>query len=734
MLRTVSLLIVLLSFIHSLSGQGLMMATRVANDVINFDGEVGEMEWSGVPTIDLMMQVPQFGIETSEASEIKLAYDDEYLYLSGSMHLSDPSFYRATTFKRDAFDGTTDYLGMVIDSYNDYENAMAFFTTPTGLRWDGTVSNDALTDDNISLDWNTFWDSKAQKTEDGWSAEMRIPWKTLRFQDDKGTVIMGITIWWYIAAKNEVGIFPLIPLNWGGESQWKPSQTQRFQFEGVYSKKPVYLTPYVLGGYQKLAELNHDESDYIIDTEPKIEAGLDVKYSLTSNMTLDITANTDFAQVEADDQQVNLTRFNLFFPEKRQFFLERSSTFDFNFEDNNRLFYSRRIGIFDQDPVRIFGGARLQGRIHDHDLGFMTMQTESPNDTTGSENFSVIRVRRQAFNKFSYLGFIGTNRMDLDGSFNATYGFDGIIRLFGDEYLDVKWAQSFEDQKSNEVFSLDPARIFLKWERRRYDGFSYIFNYSRTGRDWNPGIGFEARETFNSYGARFDYGRLPSNESSLLRWRYAQLHNVLINYASGKTEYMEFANSIDGETRKGWTFFGGLKLVREYLPEILELGDIEVPIGRYDYWDIKITGGTPFGALFGVSAETILGSFYDGRRINFSLSPRYKVSPHVNIEGYYEFNDIDFTSRKDHFVSHVARIKLEYLYNTMWSLTAFVQYNSFDEIFTPNVRFRFNPEEGHDLYIVFNDLINTNLERQIPHLPRSEQQALLVKYTYTFKL
>ncbi|MBK8562498.1 MAG: hypothetical protein IPN76_03925 [Saprospiraceae bacterium] len=426
-----------------------------------------------------------------------------------------------------------------------------FFTTLTGLRWDGTVSNDALDfETSIGIDWNTYWDV-ATRTPCGWSAEMRIPWSSLRFQEHNGEAIMGITMWWYIAAKNEQGMYPLISLNWGEMGPWKPSQMQKYRFNGLRSKKPLYLTPYALGGVQQTSLLNSDETAYRTNTDPKIEAGLDLKYSLTSNLTLDLTANTDFAQVEVDDQQVNLTRFNLFFPEKRQFFLERASIFDFQFRRRQPPFYSRRIGINDGDPVRIYGGARVQGRIEGHDLGFLTMQTAAPADSLQSENFSVLRVRRQAFNPYSYLGFMATNRTDFDGSFNTTYGFDATVRVTQDDYLAAKWAQSYGDGLANKPFSLDPARIFLNWQKRRFDGFAYEFTYTHAGRDWVPGMGFELRKTFDGGKAAFSYGWIMGEQAKLLNLRTYLEGFALRNFVSGKVESAAIEAGVEMRYRRG---------------------------------------------------------------------------------------------------------------------------------------------------------------------------------------
>ncbi|MCB9288143.1 MAG: carbohydrate binding family 9 domain-containing protein [Lewinellaceae bacterium] len=717
------------------NSQSIINASRLSGPVV-LDGELEDEAWKAISPLPYKMQMPQFGTEPSEKAEVLLAYDEEYLYLGGKLCLSDPSYLRPTTFKRDASDGTTDYFGIIIDSYRDKENAVAFFTTPTGLRWDGVVWNDALREEDMSIDWNTFWDVATTHSDTGWFAEIRIPWSSLRFQDKDGEVVMGIISWWYIAAKNEVDIFPLIPLKWGSMSGWKPSRAQEFRFEGVRSSKPLYIAPYILGGLQQSFDLNEEETGYVKKREPSLEAGLDLKYGITSNLTLDLTVNTDFAQVEADDQQVNLTRFDLFFPEKRLFFQERASIFDFSFDGFNRLFYSRKVGINeDGDPVRIYGGARLVGRAGKFDLGFLNMQTAA-SEGLNPENFALLRLRRQAWNENTYLGGIFTNRMDFRGNYNTTWGMDGIIRPFGDEYLTARWAQSFENGKTNELFSLRPARAYLNWERRRYDGFNYKLSLSNAGEDYLPGMGFELRENYTSLEPRLAYGWLMGEGSKFLRVQ-AFLEGLWVeNHGYEKTESALAAAGVQFETKKGWGGQSTLLMDHEYVADTFELSDeVAIPIGEeYDFFQASGFLYSPFTNLAGALVEYTVGQFYDGNLFSIGLSPRVKLSSHFELEGYYGYNYVRFPKRDQQLATHLARLKALYMLDTKFSIAAFLQYNSLDEVYAGNIRLRFNPQEGNDLYIVYNDLLNGNRKREVPHLPFTSARTVVVKYTYTFRL
>lgn len=716
----------------SLISQSTIDASRLSNPLV-FDGKVDDKAWQAVSPLPYRMQLPIFDTLPSEQVTVLLAYDNDYLYLAGKFELSDPSLVRTTTFKRDAFDGTTDYFGLVIDSYLDQENGVAFFTNANGMRWDGTVWNDAQGEMPMSIDWNTFWDVKSTYDDHGWSTEMRIPWSSLRFQEKEGVVVMGITSWWYMAAKNELSMYPLVPLNWGEMSAWKPSQMQPFRFTGIKSRQPIYLAPYLLGGWQQDFNLNSTESAYEVGSAPTFEAGVDLKYGITSNLTLDVTINTDFAQVEADDQQVNLTRFSLFFPEKRIFFQERASVFDFNFDEFNRLFYSRRIGI-DEDAglVPIQGGVRLVGRAGRYDIGFLNMQTGKAESFPG-ENFSLLRLRRQLGKSNSYIGGIFTHRMDLKGQYNTTYGLDAIMKLYADDYLNVKWAQTFEPAIHTKGLSFDNARLYANWERRRYDGFSYNLSFSRAGSQYRPGVGFELREDYSSFTPQLSYGWLMKEISKLLRVQAFLRGFWAISNASQQTQTGNLIGGLQVESKSGWSFNNSLVRNTEYLSESFELNEeVRVPIGQYHFWQVQGFWASPFQKLFGVLSNYTIGGFFDGSIFSVSLNPRIKLSSHWDLDGFYQYNSIQFAGRDLGLEAHLARLKASYLLNTKFSVAAFLQYNSLDGVYTGNIRLRFNPKEGNDLYIVYNDLINDQRRKHDPILPFRSNRAILLKYTYTF--
>ena len=699
---------------------------------VKLDGYSDESGWKLATSLPTVMQVPLFGAVPSERTEILIAYDTDYLYVAGRMYDRESSGVQATTFKRDDRSDSSDSFGIIVDTFNDNENALAFITTPTGSRIDMTITKN-LQQGGTNTSWNTFWDVAVARNGEGWFVEMRIPFSSLRFQEREGTVSMGMSAFRWIARKDERVVFPDIPINWGTSSYMKPSQCRTIVFEGLTSSNPFYVTPYVLGGRGSSWNLNGDETAYEQTDNDVTEAGFDAKYSLTSNLTLDVTVNTDFAQVEADNQQVNLTRFPLFFPEKRLFFLERASNFEFNFYRRNSLFHSRTIGIHKGTLVPILGGGRLVGRIGSWDVGLLTMQTDKVADLS-SENFGVVRLRRQVLNPYSYVGGIVTSRMGTDGTYNRAYGLDGIIRLFGDDYLMLNWAQTFENDAENDPASLDQSKLRAHIERYRISGWSYGFNYSRTGEDYNPGLGFEQYQGTASYIHFLRFGWSPKNPSSpFLQQQVFEDVWLHVRNSDNVAKTCLIRGGWFASTKSG---FGGNFLFgfnHENVDDALDFSsDASVPSGKYEFFDCSASFSTPGGRLLRLNTSLNAGSFYDGNRLSVSLSPSRNISSHVEMSSTYQFDKVDFGNRSQQFTAHIGRLHLLTMLSVKWTMTSFIQYSSASEKALANVRLRYNPREGTDLYVVYNEGFNADRYRTNPILPVSSNRTIMLKYSHTF--
>lgn len=709
---------------------------RIPSPIV-FDGKPDEASWELLEPFPMISHMPVFGNPPSEQSVIRMGYDEQFVYVSGLLYVSDPSYIQAVGKKRDMETVSSDFFMISFDTYNDKENSLIFATNPLGLRWDAAVSNDGtmmMEEIPLNMDWNTFWEVKTSLDDKGWYFEMQIPIASLRFQDSDGSTVMGISVFRWIPAKDEGYIFPAISNQWGPTSHIKPSLYQEVVFEDLSPKKPLHITPYILTGFEQKYTLNDAETAYEYRGGFKFEPGLDVKYGINPNTVLDLTINTDFAQVEADDQQFNLTRFSLFFPEKRKFFLERSSIFDFSLGGQNNLFYSRRIGLHEGEPVRIWGGARLNSRINDWDLGLLNLQTASFEELP-SENFGVFRLKKRAFNEYSYLGGMFTSRLGVDGSYNIAYGVDGVVRVFGDDYLTIRLAQTLHDSAVNKPLSLNPTSFSVNWARRKQEGFSYSGGVSHSGTDFEPGIGFEMIDDVMAGAARLQYTWISPEESWL------QSHNInVFNYMFYRLpDYSLLIYNLQPSwvfsSKNNWMGSASLVYRVDMLEEDFDLADpVIVPAGRYEYLSTELMLTTPGTSAFYAICMFEGGGYYDGYNVSPSIQPKWNLGASVELGGIYRLDLIRFPARGQSLNNHIAGLRALYMFSTKLSLSAFVQYNSAIHKVISNVRFRYNPREGTDLYVVFNEGRNTMLDREVPHLPVYDQRNITLKFSYTFEV
>lgn len=707
------------------------------DQAVVFDGIPDETAWQQVDPFPLITHAPIFGNPPPENSVIRMAYDEQYVYVSGLLYVSDPAYIQAIGKKRDMETMSSDFCMISFDSYNDKENSLLFATNPLGMRWDAAVRNDGTMNMNqipVNMDWNTFWEVIASYDEDGWYFEMQIPISSLRFQDIDNRTTMGLSVLRWLPARDELYTFPAISNEWGPTSHLKPSLYEEVVFEDLSPKKPLHITPYLLTAYEQQNELNDAETAYDYSEDFKFEPGLDIKYGINPNTVLDLTVNTDFAQVEADDQQFNTTRFSLFFPEKRKFFLERSSIFDFSMGGQNKLFYSRRIGLYEGNPVRIWGGARLNSRIKDWDIGLLDLQTASFEDLP-SENFGAFRVKRRTFNEYSYLGGMLTSRLGVDGTYNFAYGVDGVVRVFGDDYLTIRLAQTLQDNAENNPLSMDPTSVEINWERRKQEGLSYSAGLAYSGTDFEPGIGFEMIDDFIATAPSLQWTWISPDESWLLS------HNIrLFNYAFYRVpDYSLMIYNLNPtwtfSSKNSWMGSVGPVFRIDQLEEDFELTDsVFVPEGKYKSLSGELMLMTPGTSSFYTIFMFEGGGYFDGYKLTPSIQPIWNIGMSVELGGMYQLDLIRFPDRDQSLNNHIAGLQALYMFSTKLSLSAFVQYNSAINKVLSNIRFRYNPKEGTDLYVVFNEGRNTYLDREVPTLPVYDQRNITLKFTYTFEV
>jgi len=716
----------------NLIAQEQVLKIKKTNATIIIDGMVNEAVWNDIAPLNIIQFSPNGGEQATQKTEIRITYNDKYLYLSGRLYDDEPDKIVANVKKRDHATKNTEWSGFLIDSYNDNENGLGFFVTPTGARFDVAISNDFVGPNTFNVSWNGYWDAASTRTELGWFTEIRVPFTSLPFEVKDGKVFMGIKAWRYFARNNETDLFPPSDLSKGDE--WKVSLAQTIVLEDIENRNPIHLTPYVLAGLEKLTTLSETSQQYEANDNFKKELGLDTKIALNSNVTLDLSVNTDFAQVEADNQQINLTRLNLFFPEKRLFFQERAGLFNFNFGSSDKLFHSRKIGIVDGKQTRIYGGARLIGKVGKWEAGALSMQT-APQGILNSENFGVFRLRKNILNENSSIGLILTNRSDFKGNYNSVYGLDATIRVFDENYLSLRWAQSFENEKENKISSLDPTKLFLEISKRSQKGFVYTINYGRTGLDYKPAMGFELRENYSQLNYDFSYNKFPDRRSKLRKFGLYINGSHTRGNTSKELESRNLKLGFKVATNSGWETDLNFNMDREILSTPLSLpGGIELIEGLYNFNSIYAYVETPPANKLRYSINFGTGNFYSGKKTTFAVSPSINITPDLLLEATYAYNLLKFSSLNISENIQLSSFSILYTYSTKLTLNALVQHNNVSKTILGSFRLRYNPKEGNDFYLVYNGNRNQDRNRLVPMLPINSAQIILLKYSYTFHL
>jgi hypothetical protein len=704
------------------------VASRLSSP-IRLDGRVDEAAWAAIEPLRAVTSSPIFGAEPSERTEFRIAYDESYLYISGVLHDREPDGIRATTLRRDDGSLSNDWFAVTIDGYRDRENALIFGVTPAGVRTDVEAPKDA--EGSLNFAWNAFWDAGVSRTDTGWSAEIRIPFTSLPYQpDEAGRVTMGITVWRNIGRKNETISWPAIQPLWSNPVA-KASQTGDVVLQGLSRRRVVYATPYLLAGGSRTPSLPDGAARWSAASEGVGEAGLDVKVGLTANLTLDLTVNTDFAQVEADDQAVNLTRFSLFFPERRLFFQERAGIFAFETGDSDRLFYTRRIGLLDGQPARIYGGARIVGRVGEWDVALLNMQTAAADNAT--RNVGTLRLRRRLHNASSYAGGMLTTLIGDEGRHNVAAGLDLTLNLSGQNFLSVNLAQTWSDEDPSGVELADRGLGRVRLERRGLDGFGMDLAASRVGSRYDPALGFLQRRDFTRFGDAVGWGWRAGRDSPVLRHRLA-LRGLTFFQNDGFTlESLQVGPEWTLDMKSGRRWVASTNLREERVSQSFGVAGASIPAGDYRWVEGRFAYTQPGGALLRGTIAVEGGRFYDGHRIGFSAAPTWSASRHLELNGLYQASRITFAERhagEEQVLIQVARLRARVMFSGTLSTAFFVQYTSAADLVTLNARLRYNRREGQDLYLVFNDGLNTERAAFEPGLPLSAGRTLLLKYSH----
>ncbi|MFU8815365.1 MAG: DUF5916 domain-containing protein [Pseudomonadales bacterium] len=665
------------------------------------DGVVlGDPAWQGVTPVSGFWQVRPFeGRPASQRTEVFIGYSDDALYLGIVCYDDDPAGIIVADSRRDSRLDEGDSFQVIIDTFRDGQSGFVFGTNPAGIEYDGQVTREGAGAGSFNLDWDTTWSVTATISDIGWSAEMRIPFRSLRFNPGEEP-LWGINFQRNIRRNNEIAYWS--PLS-RQHSLYRVSSAGTLQGLVLPAQRNLKLIPYVLSRAQRGGELASTEYDS--------EFGIDVKYSLTPSLTLDLTYNTDFAQVEADEVQVNLDRFGLFFPEKRPFFLENAGQFRVGTPQEIDLFFSRRIGIAPNGaPQPIDVGARISGKLGDRtNLGLLHMRTDAVPGAAPQNDYTVARISRELPNR-SALGAVYVERQG-DGSLAANPGSD-----YNRSYaLDGRWGIG-----SDGLISGFAAKSETPGMRGNDHAYSLIGQYN--SERWSNSVGFtEVGENFNpevGFLRRRDYQK--GEFVVLHRYRPADLwglhelrpHVVYRGFWGNDGFYETGFLHIDNhfEWRSGLEIHTGLNLVHEGVREAFAIArGVFVPAGEYDEREAQLVFRTNQGAPLSLDVSSRIGGFFGGERINLAPTLRYRMGETFTSELSWNYNDIDLPVEGGKFQVNVGRLRLSYSFTPKILLQALVQYDDRSDLLATNLRFSWLQSANAGLYLVYNEVDDDSL-------------------------
>ena len=655
-------------------------------DQMVLDGRLDEPAWLGCDSlVDFRQQEPLEAAPATERTVVRVLRGSDALVVGIRAYDRSAQLIRATQLRRDADLTVDDYVTLLIDSFGDRRGAFVFRTNPNGARWDAQL----IGIEDLNENWDGLWDVAATRDSLGWTAEFRIPYRILRFAG--GVSQIGFNAERFIRRKNEITLWRSFGRTEGLYQLLNEGQLTGLN--GLTRRRDIEFRPYALASAS--ADDHSLDGTSLGGAGATAKAGVDAKLAASPTLTADFTINTDFAQVEADSQVINLTRFPVFFPEKREFFLESSGIFDFGTAERAQLFYSRRIGLKEGVPVSILGGARLHGKAGPWTLGMLDARTGSGDEA----NDFVLRVKHDVLAR-SYIGAIGIVRSGpgVVGSERAA-GFDVDLPLVvGGRNLEPSFWIAGTQVPGVSGTPL-AWRVATDYPNDLFDNFVSLY---RLDSGFSPTLGFVRRTGIWETTGHIDFMPRPH----VLGIRQLDLLLVpswdIIADESGTLFRSEDWQTADFEWRPlGGTFQSGamfeLNLQRS-LDAPTDSFDlfrgIQLPPGRY-WWkrgEVRFTTSP--------SHPLSLGDFYDGTDTQFSLSGTWRGGGHVILGAEYDRNDVRLSVGK--FTAVQASTRLEYAFNTRTDILAFAQFNNDDERVDLNLRFHWIPAIGDDLYVVWN--------------------------------
>lgn len=695
---------------EDLDGRKSIRAVKFDEDV-NIDGILDESIYESVePISDFVQHLPVSGATASDNTEVWVFYNDQSIYVTAKVYESVPEDeWVANEMRRDVGRlRTNDSFSVMFDTFLDRRNGVAFLVSPIGGFSDFTINNEGMATRPVNFDWNVVWNSRVGRFDGGWTVEMEIPFRSLRYEPSSEQA-WGIQFRRVQIRLNEATYITEIPISAANigppmvAGMWRISEAATLTDLQVPPRNlNLEIKPYGLGTVTTNRTANPPVNGQFAN-----EAGVDVKFGITNNLTADFTYNTDFAQVEVDERQVNLTRFNLFFPEKREFFLEGAANFDFTQPRNldvPTMFFSRRIGLEKGQVVPIDVGARLTGKVGDFDIGALNIGTDGSDlSSVESTDFSVLRIKRDVLSR-SRIGMIYTDRSKslVGEGANTLYGVDGTFN-----FLDDIQISTFAAKSESPGFSGDDESYMANFN---YNGDRYGFRsgYLVVEDNFNPEVGFKRRNNFKQYEGNLRFSPRPASIESVRQLSFEAQTRSYWSATSGALETRRHELIFNTQFENGDQFRATTRDEFEMLTRGFQIAPkVSLLPGTYDFSSHEISYS--LGPQRNVSGRLSyrFGDFWSGTNSAIGISGgSIELSPQLSVEPSYSFNEVKLP--EGNFRTELGRFRVTYTISPRMYFSGLVQYNSTQNSLSSNLRFRWQWSPGSELFIVYSDDRDTN--------------------------
>jgi len=694
-------------------GRVTIRAVRV--EPLRIDGLLDEAAYRDVePLSEFVQQEPREGERVTEPTDVWVLFDGDQLYISGRCRDSQPHRIVANDMRREGRNITQgDNFSIVIDTFYDRRNGYEFLVNAVG----GMVDNQITDERDINRDWNAVWTAQSRWDGTGWTFEVAIPFRSLRYRG-AGAQIWGINLRRTIRWKNEYAYISAVPRLYGPRGILRFSQAATLiGLEAPPAALNLEVKPFAVAGTRADRAVDASFNDDVDG-----DAGFDLKYGMTRSLTADFTYRTDFAQVEDDDQQVNLTRFNQFFPEKREFFLEGQGIFGFGGVESGSpragrttltptntpvLFFSRQIGLFAGRPVPIEAGGRMTGKVGKYSVGLLEIQTDD-DEATGARatNFAVARVKRDILRR-SYIGLIGTRRSPMASASGAgiTVGADASLSFF--QSLNIL---GFYARTNNPGARGDEHSYRARFDYEA-DLFALQAESLAVGRNFRPEIGFLRRSDIIQNFIQTRVSRRPASRTV----RKVNLEAGLDYLTNGRRDLENRQARVAMRTEFHSADAWHVEYTRnfEFVPVAFPAAGIRVAVGAYHSSNLQAT--YTLGPQRRVAGDITVarGGFYGGDRTDVGYRGRVEVNRHLSFEPGLSLNRLDLPDGRA--LATLASTRATFSFTPRMWLGALVQFNSTNHLVSANMRFRWEYRPGSDFFIVYSDGRDT-LERGFPQL------------------